>query len=463
MRDSLGNDTTIQTEKDLQAVNDFIEGFLGYNQCIANILAVAATSQNGLVHIYAGLLWMLSETGDVPQAARHHAHMASRAGGLNPREQLLLQTLTLWLQADMAGVRQTLQTVLAQWPQDLVALKIHQYDDFNNGRFLDMLRVTELCQKAAESNAYFQGMRAFAFEQCHLFEHAEHAAWQALALNPQEAWAQHALAHIMLTQGRIAEGLAFLTEHTQEWGRLTSFLYTHLWWHKALFHLSLGEHAAALAIYDEHCWARERTFSQDQAGAVSLLLRLELTGVAVGARWQELGPYLAPRQQDIAQPFLSLHYLYGLLRAHRPEAEGLLAEIRQAAAQKSTSIHAAWHEVGLGLAEALAAHALGHYEAVLPKLDPILGRIDQIGGSHAQRDLFEQIALDAMLKTGKNSRAQQVLETRRLAVPFDVPTNTALSTLYAKAGLTDLSQEASVRISLITAAQANTPKQSEKI
>ncbi|MFP2874133.1 tetratricopeptide repeat protein [Acetobacter tropicalis] len=442
MQDILGNATTVQTAQDLQAVNDFIEGFLGYNQCIIAVLTAAETSQNGLVHIYAGLLWMLSETGDIPEAAQQHAQKAMAATGLNAREQLLLQTLTFWLQSDMAGVRQTLQTLLSQWPCDLVALKIHQYDDFNNGRFLEMLRVTELCHSAAASNAYFQGMRAFAFEQCHLFDHAEEAARQALALDPQEAWAQHALAHIMLTQGRIEEGVSFLSAHTQEWGRLTSFLYTHLWWHKALFHISLGQQDVALAIYDEHCWARDRTFSQDQAGAVSLLLRLELTGVAVGARWQDLGTYLVARQHDVSQPFLTLHYLYGLLRAHKPEGEFLLNAIRHEAARKKTSLHAAWHEAGVALADALAAHAQERYDAVLPLLDPVMGRIGQIGGSHAQRDLFEQIALDAMLRIGENSRAQQILETRRLIIPYDVPTNTALAGLYEQSGLSALAQEA---------------------
>lgn len=446
MQDILGNAITVQTAQDLQAVNDFIEGFLGYNQCILTVLATAETSQNGLVHIYAGLLWMLSETGDIPQAAQQHAQKARAATGLNAREQLLLQTLTLWLQSDMAGVRQTLQTLLSQWPGDLVALKIHQYDDFNNGRFLEMLRITELCHSAAASNAHFQGMRAFAFEQCHLFDHAEEAARQALALDPQEAWAQHALAHIMLTQGRIEEGVSFLSAHTQEWGRLTSFLYTHLWWHKALFHISLGQQPVALAIYDEHCWARDRTFSQDQAGAVSLLLRLELTGVAIGTRWQDLSIYLVPRQQDVSQPFLTLHYLYGLLRAHKPEGDVLLNAIRHAAAQTKSSHHAAWHEVGIALAEALAAHAQERYEGVLPLLDPVMGRIAQIGGSHAQRDLFEQVALDAMLRTGKNSRAQQLLETRRLTTPYDVPTNTALAALYEQSGLSMLAQEAKARL-----------------
>lgn len=447
LRDCLGNTTSIHTPEALAGVNDFILGFLGYNKRIVKILDTAKIYSDGLVHIYAGLLWMLSETGDTPTAARQHAHQARLAPALNDREHLLLSALEYWLEDDMPAVLQCLKDILQRWPHDFIALKIHQYDDFNNGRALDMLRVTELCLQAGAQNAHFHGMRAFAYEQCHQLDHAERAARRALALDPREAWAQHALAHVMLTQGRIEEGAAFLNAQAQGWEDLTSFLYTHLWWHKALFHISLGQAETALHIYDQHCWARDRTFSQDQAGAVSLLLRLEFAGVETAARWQDLGPYLAQRKNDVSQPFLSLHYLYGLLRAGRTEGEELLQTIRQlAAGRNGGSTAAAWREVGLGLAEALAAHAQNRLHDVLPQLDPVLGRIEQIGGSHAQRDLFEQLALDTLLRTGQDGRAQQVLEGRRRYTPDDVPANRTLAQLYRRNGLEELAQEAQARL-----------------
>ena len=54
---------------------------------------------------------------------------------------------------------------------------------------------------------------------------------------------------------------------------------------------------------------------------MSLLARLELRGVDVGGRWQDLGAHLASRADDTLQPFLTMQYLYGLARAGRPEAE----------------------------------------------------------------------------------------------------------------------------------------------
>ena len=77
------------------------------------------------------------------------------------------------------------------------------------------------------------------WEQCHLLEQAEAAARRAIEMRRKEPWAHHALAHVMLTQGRIAEGHAFLQDVSTTWTGLNSFMVTHNWWHQALFALEL--------------------------------------------------------------------------------------------------------------------------------------------------------------------------------------------------------------------------------
>jgi hypothetical protein len=72
----------------------------------------------------------------------------------------------------------------------------------------------------------------------------------------------------------------------------------------------------------------------------------------------------------------------------------------------------------------------------------------EIGGSHAQRDLFEQILLHAAVKDGRSSAAQQMLELRRLADPNGVPVNTALAAVYRDLGLPQLAAQAQARAAL---------------
>jgi tetratricopeptide (TPR) repeat protein len=446
-QDSLGNPISARRPETVAAIDDFVLGYLGYDLRIVNVLAAADDdAEDALVNAYAGLLWMLSETGGIPDAARRYLARAEQAeAAALPREREVVAVLRCWIADDVPASLRVVEQILQAHPRDLAMLKLHQYHDFNTGDFPAMLRVALGSLQAAGDVAYLHGMLAFAYEQLHLLDQAEGGARHALGLQRREPWAQHALAHVTLTQGRIGEGAAFLESMRDTWGGLTSFMYTHLWWHLALFYLSQGRFQQALAAYDEHCWSQQKDFSQDQIGAVSLLARFMFAGIDVGERWQELGAYLADRQHDVAQPFLTLQYFYGLARAGRPEAAILLAAIRRAPVEGPQASRVVWRDIGVPLAEGLAAHAAGDHLSALRLIEPHLSRLMDIGGSHAQRDLFDQIVLDALLQSGQCRRAQQILETRRLSDQHGVPVNRALAQVYAQLGLPALAAEAQAR------------------
>jgi hypothetical protein len=285
------------------------------------------------------------------------------------------------------------------------------------------------------------GMTAFAYEQCHLLAEAEAAARAALALRHKEPWAQHALAHVMLTRGDIDAGAAFLESVEATWTGLNSFMSTHLWWHLCLFYLSQGRAARVLEIYDRYCWG----IVKDQIGAVSLLARMELAGIDVGARWRDIGDYLAPRAHDTVQPFLTLQYLYGLARAGRLEADALLLAVRRAAEHAPAFSRDVWRDVALPACEGLYEHARGGFDAAWRHLSAAMPRILEVGGSHAQRDLFEQLLLDAAIKSGRLVGAQQTLELRRATDREGVPVNRALAGVYDRLGLGALAEQARSR------------------
>jgi hypothetical protein len=288
-------------------------------------------------------------------------------------------------------------------------------------------------------------MAAFAFEQCHLLDEAECAARTALELKRKEPWAQHALAHVMLTRGRIDEGAGFLEGVADTWTDLNSFMFTHIWWHLALFYLSQGRRSSVLDIYDRHCWGIAKDYSQDQIGAVSLLARMEIAGIDVGTRWRDLGDHLAARACDTVQPFLTLQYLYGLARAGRAEAGTLLDTVRAAAGTAPLHAREVWRDVALPACEGLYAYARGDFEGAWRYLSAVMPRMAEAGGSHAQRDLFEQILLETAIKSGRTVTAQQMLERKRSADPESVPINRALAAVYADLGLPAPAEQARAR------------------
>lgn len=446
--DYLGNPVSPTPDAALAAVNGFVDGFLSYETRAAEVIGAAeAYPDSVLLNAYAATLWLLLEAPEAAErAAPYLARARAAAGQAHPREQAFVDFVTAWSADDIPGALGVADAILAAWPRDLLVLKLRQYHDFNRGDFPAMLRAASAVLPAAQDVAQLHGMLAFAYEQCHLLDEAEAAARRALALKRKEPWAQHALAHVMLTQGRIAEGVAFLEGVRDTWTGLNSFMDTHLWWHLALFYLSQGRFDAALAAYDDHCWAQAKDYSQDQVGAVSLLARLELAGVDVGERWSDLADHLAVRAHDVVQPFLTLQYLYGLARAGRPEAGALLAAVRRAALDAPDFVRETWREVALPAAEGLVAHARGDDTSALRGLRAALPRLSEIGGSHAQRDLFEQLILDALIRADRLSEAQQTLELRRGFDPDGVPLNRALARVYDRLGLPAEAAKARARI-----------------
>ncbi|MGC1301242.1 MAG: tetratricopeptide repeat protein, partial [Caulobacteraceae bacterium] len=334
-RDLLGNPVSTDTDAALAGVNDFVEGILAYETRAVRVLAAADADPTAcLTNAYAAVLHLLIESPQGPATAEPYLRRAEAAApGATEREEVFTAFVRAWCGDEIPEAMRLGLRLIRKDPRDLLTVKLLHYHAFNAGRFAEMLRIVELTASANADVAWMHGMAAFAYEQCHLLDEAEAAARRALALRRKEPWAQHALAHVMLTRGRIEEGAAFLEGVRDTWVDLNSFMETHLWWHLALFRLSQGRMAEVLEIYDRHCWGVAKDYSQDQAGAVSLLARLEVSGVDVGDRWAELGAYLAARGLDVVQPFLALQYLYGLGRAGRPEADALMAAIAGRAAK----------------------------------------------------------------------------------------------------------------------------------
>lgn len=442
--DLLGNPITPADEGARRAVDGFVEAFLGNQARAADVLkAAAGRPEHGLLNLYAGVLFMLMESPQGPLRAKPFLERA-READLNPRERRTADFLAAWMKGDAPQAQALGEAIARDWPRDLVMVKLCQYLAFNRGDAARMLKVALDAAGAGAEVAALHAMIAFGFEECHLLGDAERSARLALEMQPSEPWAQHALAHVMLAEARIDEGARFLEAASGGWTGLSSFMSTHNWWHLCLFWLSQGRGAAVLEAFDAHCWAEDQTYSQDQAGAVSLLARAEMAGLDVGDRWAGVAERVAERGVDLEQPFLALHYLYALCRAGRREAPGLLEAIRARAGAPGFA-QGAWREAALPAAEGIAWLIGGEPARAVASLGRAQPCLFQVGGSHAQRDLFEQIWLAALLADGRWSQAQQALERRRDFDPAGAPLNRMLGEVYARLGLPSLAAEAHAR------------------
>ena len=233
--DNLGNPVTLQDPASLHALNDFVDGFIASEARAANVLQLAETDHSAIAQAYCAALHMFAESREAPANARPFLTRARAAAPhATPREQRFVAAVAAWVDGDILQAIRLHEEQAREHPRDLASLKLGQYHLFNLGNAPGMLRMALSAADAAADVPYLHGMLAFAWEQCHLLRQAETAAWQAVALNRKEPWAHHALAHVMLTEGRIGEGLQFLHDVADTWTGLNSFMVTHNRWHQAL-------------------------------------------------------------------------------------------------------------------------------------------------------------------------------------------------------------------------------------
>jgi hypothetical protein len=432
--DLLGNPVTLDDPASLAALDDFVGGFIACEARAANVLA-AAGDESPIVQACCAALHMFAESRDGEPNARPFLDRAMQGiDRASARERGFVAAVAAWVDGDIERAIALHQAQAEQHPRDLVSVKLGQYHCFNRGDGPGMLRLALTALPHAADVPYLHGMVAFGHEQCHRMREAEASARHAIAMCRKEPWAHHALGHVMLTEGRLTEGLAFMRSVSDSWTGLNSFMVTHNWWHVALFLIDLGHDAEALAVYDREVWGVVPDYTQDQIGAVSLLARFELAGIDVGPRWQAVADRLVTRLDDHVLPFLDLQYLYGLARAGRPEADVLLQRIEAFAPTAPVAARDAWQRVCAPAAHGLLAHARGDMDGAIAGLGLALPRLIEIGGSHAQRDLFEQVHLDALVRRGTArtlSVAQGLLQQQVNGQPESVRLKRQLDCVYA--------------------------------
>lgn len=359
-------------------VADYLTGPGPASDC-AYALAMAAA-----IHLFAMT---------APGRARAQPFIAAAerlAPGATTHEQVFVAGIAAWSRGDIAAAKALHDQLAASAPRDLLSAKILQFHQINTGDFTAMLTGLDAIVRAQPDCGYVHGMRAFALEQCGDLAGAERAARRAVAVG-DDPWADHAIAHVLDTQGRAREGRDWAAQCGTRWDGCSSFLYTHNWWHAALFELALGDHDAALALFDTRIWGVRRDSVQDQINAVSLLARLEVAGVRVGNRWDDLAPHLEARVADRANPFVDLHLAYGLARAGSDGAVAMLTQDLDARARAGTHLDVAAAQAARGF----VAHARRRYAAAADAIGAALADAIGFGGSHTQRRLLDLLAADA--------------------------------------------------------------------
>jgi len=362
--------------------------------------------------------------GDHPEVTGALAAARALAPKASPRERQHLAAAEAWAAGRLFAAAHLWERILADEPRDALALRLVQDAYFTLGQSLAIrdttARVAPFWTRDDPLYGYFLGARAFGLEESGELGAAEQAGRAAIALNPNDAWAVHALAHVFETTCRFEEGERSLREWRPHWTS-AHFMAGHNGWHLALFRIERGAYADVLSDYDRISvpkLADDATL--DRVDAAGLLWRLELEGVDVGDRWGEVAHRWMGHVDDHVSAFNDLHLALAAARSPNPDhAHRLRASLEAYVREGRGDNRDTTAEIGRPLVEGMLKFGARDYRGALDTLLPVARRAVRIGGSHAQRDLVPLTLIAAAERAGETALWRALIAERLATRPTD--------------------------------------------
>lgn len=342
--------------------------------------------------------------------------------GLSDREKKHVNAVKLWSDGYMSDACTVWEDILMDNPNDILALKFAHDTYFYLGysqQMRDSLgRVFPQWKSSMPLYGYLYGMYSFGLEETNLYPQAEKIASKGLEINPKDAWSTHSMAHVLEMMGRQDEGIKFMSGTENNWGTC-GMLSCHNYWHWALHLIEKGDYEGAKGIYDNHCFpsAKASGAPLDIVDICSMLMRLEMDGANVEDRWEDAYEVVRPHMDDHVLTFNDNHILLACLGAEKKKVvDQMMNSIKEWLSESEGDQVEITKTVGLAVCEAFVAYKDGDFAKAVDLLYPLRYKIISIGGSHAQRDLYNLFLIHAALRSNKKEHhklARFLLQERK--------------------------------------------------
>lgn len=386
-----------------------VRALLGWQADALDLFRTATALDPGLALAHAGaaVCLFLEERFGETKAAADAARAA--AAGQTERERSHVEALTLWTSGRADDAVTAMRAHLATYPRDVMVVQRLYYIFFWQGRFPEMLEMSQAMLPHYPGESFLLGMHAFALEEANRCAEGVRAAEGALSLNPHDAWAVHALAHSLYESADFDSGVTRIPAAIDPCRGLNWFR-NHLLWHVALLHFARGEYERAEQMSRSVFEQAPSSIPGDLHDSVSLLWRLEMAGRKPGERWQPFTAIARERMNRQGLHFHTAHMAMALAAGEDwPGAEQHLATMRERAPKDRTGLVG---DVLVPLVEGLHAFAAGDYARTVSRIEPLRPRIIELGGSRAQRDVFHDTLFEACFRSGDADRAGRFLAER---------------------------------------------------
>jgi hypothetical protein len=378
--------------------------------------AIAADPDFALAHIARARVHSFYQQGDL---ARKNASVARErvAKRGDARERSHVEALALAIEGRLPEAVAATLTHVENWPRDaaVLALPLGAFGLFAFSGMADHDRARqELCERVAPhygEDWWFLTLYGWSITENGNVARGRAITERGFALRRANAHGAHAVLHAMFEDGSVDEADRLVEDWIGGYDR-SGILHGHIRWHQALGALEHGNAARALAIYTDVLQpsvnqAPPLNVITDDAG---LLWRLEVYGHTVPRElWSEADANAQRLFPKPGLPFADVHMaLFAAATQNHDALAGRLAGIERRLAENKLAAG----PVVPAICRAMQAFAEADYARCVRALSPVLEEVVRIGGSHAQRELFEDTVIVALLRSGESSRARAMLDAR---------------------------------------------------
>lgn len=363
---------------------------------------------------FASLLLARSELLSAVRNALEDARGAlARKNGGTADERILVDALSAASEGSFSQAANMLETGFAARSATFLPFKLSHALRFMAGDHAGMLagstRAVSHLDPMMPAAGFILGCHAFSLEEHGRYEEALNFGQRAVAMQPADAWGLHAVSHVFEMRGDTKPGIDWLEHSRGAWSRCNNFSF-HMAWHLGLLHLERGDHDRVLQIYDDEVRPQQTDDFRDMANAVSLLWRLEQSGVHVANRWANLAQMAHRRRADTTLVFAALHNIAAMVAVGDHEGvRELVSEIDIKALGKDEQARVA-AKIGVPMARILAGLDAPADRQVI---DRMISNLPKIGGSNAQRDFFVLALAKAVGEGGNDAAVSRIGRVRQ--------------------------------------------------
>jgi tetratricopeptide (TPR) repeat protein len=412
-----------------EAVTDYDRALRAFNLVHGDsvgLFEAARVAAPGFAMAHLAKAWVFAVANDPGLLTQATALVETvRPLKLNEREEAHLAALSHLVQGARTAAVALMDRHLMRYPFDILG---HQGAALVDG-FLGRFRLVRdrsaraLPQWSRDQPGYatMLAFHGFGLEEAGDYSRAEDESREAAELEPLSFWPHHTVAHVMEMTGRPEDGLGWMAAREALWSTPSHLNRVHIWWHKALFHLELGQYEAALVLYDGPLRDTQRPLALSLTNASALLWRLDTLGCDIGDRWQELATLWEGHADGKCLVFADIHAAMAELRSGREaQVERRLDAMRETAGSDAEAA-GLYRNVGIPVVEALSAFHRGAYDQAITLLLQTRFDLWQIGGSHAQRDVVDWTLIEAALRAGQRDVALSLAHERLASRPRSAP------------------------------------------